>query len=239
MTRILDIDLDFFLSDTCPFAPVGQRPDTACARPWTAAETRKFLRENLRLNEHAPLPGRVFETHEGALFFWRDLMAAGKLCAPFHVTHVDAHTDLGVAQHGYPFVRHSVLCRPVAARPDIEGYRASGQLNEANYLLFALAFRWVESLINLRIPASKPDMPPDIIRADGAGLRLESAFPALFEARYGAEPLVSYREVADGRNFFAQAPYDFLSLALSPRYAPETADALIPVFRAFMKEDDQ
>ena len=26
MTRVLDIDLDFFLSNPCPFAPEGERP---------------------------------------------------------------------------------------------------------------------------------------------------------------------------------------------------------------------
>ena len=29
MTRVLDIDLDFFLSNPCPFAPEGERPTTA------------------------------------------------------------------------------------------------------------------------------------------------------------------------------------------------------------------
>ena len=236
MARILDIDLDFFLSDTCPFAAEGQRPGRECAEPWTAEEVRAFLTENLLLDEAHPIPGRVFETHDGALFFWRDLMREGLLTPPFHVTHVDAHTDLGVAQHGYPYVKHSVLCRPVAARVDIDAYRECKQLNEANYLAFALAFRWVKKLENLRIPASQKDMPQDMISPDGKSLRLESAFPALFEARYGAEPQVPYTEYTDGRNYHAEAPFDFISLAISPRYAPETADALIPVFESFMKK---
>ena len=29
MTRVLDIDLDFFLSNPCPFAPEGERLTTA------------------------------------------------------------------------------------------------------------------------------------------------------------------------------------------------------------------
>ena len=235
--RVLDIDLDFFLSDTCPFAEEGSRPDEASAAPWLKDEVRRFLRNNLLLNEARPIPGRVFETHDGALFFWRDLIKSGRLIPPFAVTHVDAHTDLGVAQHGYPFVRHSVLCRPVEARADIDAYRESKQLNEANYLLFALAFRWVNRLENLRIPASKPDMPPELPSPDGNSLRLSSAFPALFEARYGAEPAVFYREFADGRDFCAEVPYDFVSLAMSPRYAPASADALLDVFSEYMRRE--
>lgn len=233
MTRVLDIDLDFFLTDVCPFAPEGERPSDDCARPWTAEETRAFLTRNLLLDERRPVPGRIFETHEGALFFWRDLMRAGLLKPPFSVTHVDAHTDLGVAQRGYPFVRHSVLSRPVAARADIDGFLEMKQLNEANYLMFALAFRWVGALENLRIPASKPDMPAGVLTPDGAHLHLESAFPQLFEAKYGAEPYVPYREDSDGRNRFADAPFDFLSVALSPRYAPRATDALTNEFQPF------
>ena len=233
MTRVLDIDLDFFLTDVCPFAPEGERPPDDCARPWTAQETRAFLTRNLLLDGRRPVPGRVFETHEGALFFWRDLMRAGLLTPPFSVTHVDAHTDLGVAQRGYPFVRHSVLSRPVASRANIDAFLEMKQLNEANYLMFALAFRWVGALENLRIPASKPDMPAGVLTPDSAYLHLESAFPSLFEARYGAEPLVPYREYSDGRDRFADAPFDFVSLAMSPRYAPRAADALTEVFQPF------
>lgn len=234
MTRVLDIDLDFFLSDVCPFAPEGDRPAESCARPWTAEETERFLTRNLLLDDRRPVPGRVFDTHEGALFFWRDLMRAGLLTPPFHVTHVDAHTDLGVAQHGYPFVRHSVLSRPVASRADIDAYLDMKQLNEANYLMFALAFRWVSALENLRIPASRPDMPAGVLTPDGECLRLESAFPSLFEARYGAEPRIPYREYPDGRGYSAREPFDFLSVARSPRYAPRAADALLNVFAPFI-----
>ena len=43
---------------------------------------------------------------------------------------------------------------------------------------------------------------------------------------------VLYKE--DG-SFTAAAPYDFISLAISPRYAPEAADALIPIFESYMR----
>lgn len=234
--RVLDIDLDFFLSDTCPFAPEGERPSEACAQPLSEAETRAYLENNLGLDTARPIPGRVFETHDGALLFWDELIKAGRLCPPFEVTHVDAHTDLGIAQRGYPYVKNSVLCRPPQNRRCFEEFRALKQLNEANFLAFALAARLVSRLENIRNPASKPDFPAEML--DGAGIiRLKSAFPALFEAKNGFEPPVPYIEYADPAEYRAEAPFDFMSLAISPRYSPASADRLVKVIGEYMTEE--
>ena len=97
--RVLDLDLDFFLADCCPLAAPGERPAPAGCEPWPAAAVEAFLTRQCGLSAAAPVPGCVFETHDGALAFWRARMAEGRLRAPFHVTHVDAHSDLGI---GYP-----------------------------------------------------------------------------------------------------------------------------------------
>lgn len=233
MLRVLDIDLDFFLSNPCSFAPEGARPADTEAEPWSESKVRAFLENQLHLDRTHPLPGRVFPTHDGALFFWRDQIREGRLTPPFHVTHIDAHTDLGIGDRGHAFVRSSVLCRPVASRVDPEGYRAAKQLNEANYLVFALAFRWLGGLENVRIPTSLPDLPRDLYKEETHALQLESAFPSLFEARYGREPAVPFFETTNGPEYLAPAPFDLLSLAISPRYAPASADALVPVIMSY------
>ncbi|MFR7610904.1 MAG: hypothetical protein ACLUZ4_09185 [Christensenellaceae bacterium] len=107
--RVLDIDLDFFLADCCEPAPVGARPDAAGHEPWQAEKVREFLEKNCGLNTERKIPGRVFETHDGALQFWQDLIAAGQLSVPFEVTHIDAHSDLGIGRPGPGFVLNSVL----------------------------------------------------------------------------------------------------------------------------------
>ena len=235
MMRVLDIDLDFFLADTCPFADVGQRPDVRGREPWKKEDVESFLETRLLLNKTRPIPGRVFETHDLALDFWMDLMDKSLLTAPFSVTHVDAHTDLGIVQKGYPFVRHNVLSRPVEKRPQLTEYREKVQLNEANYLAFALGFRWISRLENIRNPKSKPDFPKEMLAdTEESAIQLRSAFPQLFEARFGHEPLVPYREFPSGETYRAEAPFDCVSLAISPRYAPKEADALIPVFESYM-----
>lgn len=237
MMRVLDIDLDFFLADVCPFADAGQRPDGKGREPWKKEEVVWFLETRLMLNKARPIPGRVFETHDQALDFWQDLMDKGLLTAPFFVTHVDAHTDLGIVQKGYPFVRHNVLSRPVEKRAQLKEYREKVQLNEANYLSFALGFRWLSGLENIRNPKSKPDFPMEMLQnPDPAAIQLRSAFPQLFEAKYGPEPVVPYIEYATGEAYRAEAPFDCVSLAISPRYAPKEADELIGVFESYMRK---
>ena len=140
--RVLDIDLDFFLADCCPLADIGERPCLAGHEPWEEKKVVAFLEEQCGLSLSDPVPGAVFETHDGALTYWRDRMAEGRLAAPFHVTHVDAHSDLGIGKPGPGFVLNGVLPRLLNKRTDIEKYYEISQLDEANYLLFALAFRW-------------------------------------------------------------------------------------------------
>ena len=232
--RVLDIDLDFFLSDTCAFADEGMRPSDTCARAWSEESVRNFLENKLGLSSSSPLPGRIFETHDGALLYWNELLNEGRLTAPFEVTHVDAHTDLGIAQKGYPFVKHTVLSREVSKRRDFQSFKRMGQLNEANYLVFALGARLICRLENIRNPRSKPDLPTEMLTNEG-NLRLASAFPALFEAKHGKEPSVEYIQYDDPFLYKTSAPFDFISLAISPRYTPRSADKLIQAISEYMK----
>ena len=130
--RVLDIDLDFFLADCCEPAPVGMRPDAAGHEPWQAEKVREFLEKNCGLDTKRKIPGRVFETHDGALQFWQELIAAGQLSVPFEVTHIDAHSDLGIGRPGPGFVLNSVLPLSPAERADIKRCYEMRQLDEAN-----------------------------------------------------------------------------------------------------------
>ena len=177
--RVLDIDLDFFLADCCEPAPAGARPDAAGHEPWQAEKVREFLEKNCGLNTERKIPGRVFETHDGALQFWQELIAAGQLSVPFEVTHIDAHSDLGIGRPGPGFVLNSVLPLSPAERADIKRYYEMKQLDEANYLLFALAFRWISRLENVRNPKSRPDIPQFAFRCEPENMN-SFGFQALF-----------------------------------------------------------
>ena len=234
--RVLDIDLDFFLADCCSLAEPGRRPDVKGCEPWDKTDVSRFLEDNCGLSQDRPLPGTIFETHDGALAFWKARLDEGSLTAPFHVTHIDAHSDLGIGRPGPGFVLCSVLCQSPQSRADIARYYAQSQLDEANYLLFALAFRWIASLENVRAPRSRPDMPRELqMGASQGALHLSSFASRLLEGKNGPEPAVPYREYADHRLFRAEKAYDFVTVAVSPRYAPKEADALLPVFEKYIQ----
>ncbi len=236
--RVLDIDLDFFLADCCELAKMGERPPLSGHEPWSATEVRRFLEQNCGLNRNEPIPGRTFETHDGALLFWNELIETGRLKVPFEVTHIDAHSDLGIGRPGPGFVLNSVITLEKQSRADIDRYYKMKQLDEANYLLFALAFRWINGLENVRNPKSRPDIPDFAYKNDSGKythIKLSSFASKLFEAKNGAEPSVPFTVFDDHSLFTAKGKYDFISAARSPRYAPREADALMNVIGEYIK----
>jgi hypothetical protein len=225
--RVLDLDLDFFLNNVCELAEYGRRPDISQAQPWPEDKMRAFLEDQCGLSRNNRIPGRIFETHDQALDFWQ-----ARAAMPIHVTHVDAHSDLGIGRPGPAYVLESVITRPPEARGSVESHRAAKKLDEANYLLFALAFRWVKSLDNVRNPASRPDLPPQFCLGDH--IRLCSSVGALIPALDRHEPVIPFANYDDYRAFRAPEPYDLASLAISPRYAPAQADRLAEVFAEYV-----
>lgn len=227
MMRVLDIDLDFFLNDCCPLAPVGERPSLEGHEPWNADSVVEFLKCNCGIKNS--IPGRIFETHDRALCFWLELMEKEKLSHPFHVTHIDAHSDLGIAKPGPGYVLNTVLAMNIEERRKIKKYYEQKQLDEANYLLFAIAMRLIGSLDNVRNPKSRPDIPAFASEATST-IQLTSFSAKLFEKKNGVEPAVAFNVYDNYRHFFAKEPYDFISVAISPRYSPTEADSLLPIF---------
>lgn len=235
--RVLDIDLDFFLRDCCPLAEPGERPELKGHEPWEPEQVVRFLEDQCGLDAAHPIPGRIFPTHDGALLLWEELIAANRLTVPFHVTHVDAHSDLGIGYPGPGFVLYNVISMPPERRLNVQAFYDQQKLDEANYLLFALAMRRVCSLDNVRNPRSHADIPQSILDPEGSGdIRMMSLTSKMFEAKNGPEPRIPFHVYDDYTTFRADAPYDFVSVAISPRYAPREADALLDVFRRYMTE---
>ncbi|MBO4878869.1 MAG: UPF0489 family protein [Clostridia bacterium] len=235
--RVLDLDLDFFLADCCELAAPGERPPLSGHEPWEEARVRRFLEDNCGLSRESPVPGRVYATHDGSLRLWHELIEAGRLTVPFGVTHIDAHSDLGIGYPGPGFVLNSVLPLAPEKRADIDRYYRMKQLDEANYLLFALAFRWIDSLENVRNPRSRPDIPAFAAKDEHgsySSIRLSSFTSALFEGRNGRESEIPFRVFDDYGSYCAPGKFDFISLAISPRYAPKEADALVSVIAEYI-----
>ena len=232
--KVLDLDMDFFLTDACPLAAKGERPDERCARPYADDEVIRFLEEQCGRSRQHPVPGAIFDTHDKALDFWRARIREGALSAPFEAVHVDTHSDLAFGPPGPDFVLKAVLTRAPAARVNLEGYRHGVKLDEANYLLFALAFRWISRLTYVRNPRSRHDVPARLL--DGQGnIRLTSDIARLMEGINGPEPTVPFAQIDDYRSF-EQTGFDFVTMAQSPRYAPASADRIMALVRPYILE---
>ena len=232
--RVLDLDMDFFLTEPCPLAALGERPDASCAEVYSDEEVIRFLEEQCGLSREHPVPGAIFDTHDKALDFWAARIDEGSLSTPFEVVHVDTHSDLAFGPPGTGFVLNAVLSRLPEKRVTIEQYREAVELDEANYLLFALAFRWISRLSYVRNPKSHQDIPRQLLNEEG-NIRLRSFVSALMESKNGAEPVIPFA-VYDDYTQFKQGQYDFVTMAQSPRYAPEKADRVMEIVRRYITE---
>lgn len=232
--RVLDLDMDFFLTAPCPLAELGKRPDESCAEVYSDEEVICFFEEQCGLSREHPVPGAIFDTHDKALDFWRDRLCDGSLKMPFEVVHVDTHSDLAFGPPGTGYVMNVVLSRPVAQRSSIDIYRNGRELDEANYLLYALAFRWISELTYVRNPKSLQDIPKHLLNEDG-NIFLRSYISAMMEGMNGREPVIPFT-VVDEYRAFRKTGYDFVTLAQSPRYSPESADRIMALLRPYIKE---
>ncbi len=115
---VLDLDLDFFLTDCCPLAKKGERPCSDAAKPWDEAAVTDYLERHLGLSKSHPIPGIITQTHDGALPFWQTRMERGLLTRPFSVVHIDAHADLGIGKPGR-WINALTLVRDPFSRPDL------------------------------------------------------------------------------------------------------------------------
>lgn len=232
--RVLDLDMDFFLTAPCPLAAYGERPDESCAQAYSDEEVRHFLEVQCGLSKEHPIPGAIFEMHDEALDFWHARLEDGRLKAPFEVVHVDTHSDLAFGPPGTGYVMNVVLSRRPEQRAMIDAYREITELDEANYLLFALAFRWISRLSYVRNPKSHQDIPKQLLDADG-NILLRSYVSALMEGMNGKEAVIPF-DVYDDYRTFHQEGYDFVTMAQSPRYAPKSSDRIMDIVREYIAE---
>jgi hypothetical protein len=154
------------------------------------------------------------------------------------VTHVDAHSDLGLGDATYVELLTDLLFRPADDRRD----GAAALVNDGNYLAFAIACRWLSDLTLVRngmgggrpgdlFPYYMEHLDADVIRLEAMTrdqldrrMRDETYVPA------AVEPEVPLQHMSWG-DFEAQAPFDVICLARSPDYTPVELDPLFDEIR--------
>ncbi len=241
MQRILDLDLDFFVHGVAHWRDRDAgRLDPEHFPAWSLDETISFLETKCGLA--GPLPGFVVEHHSELFYRWRDAIDEGELRAPFHVTHVDAHADLGLGDNGYKHLMTDLVWRSPEERRD-----PGEHLTDGNFLAFAIGCRWLSSLDYVfNRDAAGGERPGDLMPylfADFRGERTSDIeIPALTQSQYTdllsfeipeparREPRVPFRALG-WPQFIADEPFDTICLARSPEYTPPTCDELFDAIR--------
>jgi hypothetical protein len=239
--RVLDLDLDFFLDDAAMWRSRGDgRLDDADFRVWPLEDALAFLVDRCGLTGRRS--GFVVE-HHGELFAcWRSALDAGLLRAPFHVTHVDAHADLGEGDLGHRHLLGDLLFREPAER-----LHPGEHLQDSNYLAFAVGCRWLSDLDYVTnchpIFDDDPRDVPALLMENFDPRAGHLELPAIAREQFDAyepfrlptvtrrDPRVPLRRVP-WRDYQASAPFDLVCLARSPEYTPASADALFDEIHA-------
>lgn len=247
------MDLDFFVW------PISHLRTESDGRPGVGEyeylapedEVRLFLEKRCRLNKDARILGQDFGEHEEAFRVWRRWLEEGKLKSPFSVVHVDAHSDLG-AGYNNTFVYLSDVLQLNASKRCRPEFSAAG-VNSSNYLVFAIACRWLQSLTYVfpekprQVRTPKPthtelfrdwlddqeprdcppvrDLPPWCFQGEGSGWWKE---PIQLSA---TEPPVQF-ELISGTQFEFGA-FTHMTVAQSPYYTPDAADFLLRITREY------
>lgn len=252
--RVLDLDLDYFLDE--PVHDVEYSSDTrvtdeACIESvWSEARVRNFLENNLKLSRDKKVYGRVLKGHDEALYFWNELIESKKLIAPFSIMHVDSHADLSFCDVTKTFVLDELIFwEPKNRIPRYcENFEINGDyynIGIGNYLLFAIAFRWVKDLTYCTNPNCDPgDIPREILSKSIPDHLLQSYDLYIklqptehhCESNYPQEPVIPLRIIPKIEFVQNADVFDFISIAQSPNYTPENADYILDIVREYILE---
>ena len=165
MDVILDLDLDFFVWPIFHDRKGPKRVHPSrISKLYSEQETRLFLEQGCGLSTENPVYCEEVEEHDEAFDVWRIWLKDGSLRAPFKVIHVDAHADQGIGDRSWRYLLTEFLCLPLSERANPP--RGKDRMNAGNYLMFAVANRWLESLMyvhptNPAPPLERPVYDPD------------------------------------------------------------------------------
>jgi hypothetical protein len=255
--RVLNLDLDFFLSDAVYHRAddVNARPDDEDIEPWEADEVISLLRDSLYLRTRSPF--RLVTHHDEVFFIWRELVQRNELTSPFFVCHVDAHSDLCMGSPACVYLHSDFLELPLTQRQ----YPTEGEegINFANYMSFVIGNRWI-SEIDFIVPSFwSADIPWWQLTDDsdncidkelmlGTQMQIElmhaprekimSCHDFSKIRKPVGEPrvplnIISHQSLS---NRYQDVHWDFVFLSQSPGYVPRTGDALIPVIESYIAE---
>lgn len=266
--RVLDLDMDYFLE--CVPSGIGESqiyrlPEQDYAHEvWDNKRIRYFFEKNLGLSKSNKINGRIIVGHNEAITFWKELIKKGRLITPFEVVHIDSHADLGLGYSSWKYILNTLLQYPVEDRPQHNQYRdCFGKMSQegiGDYLLFAIAYRWISKLTYCANPnGDKNDYLWDILKDLHENGIWDDPVENPIQLVYNPNmDFPSYNDSVDDKKKYLDAgikepevpmtiiptvkdvqfsgDFDFALLAQSPNYTPASADFIMDIFREYIEE---
>ena len=249
--RILDLDLDFFLKKKFASfgSPSGKRLSSREYKRWTIKAVKEFLEVNCGLSCGEKIDGKIFTTHDEVYFYLKKLKE-NMGSVSFSIDHVDAHADMGMGDSSYRYIASEILGLPLDQRVNPRLKKRDG-LSEGNFLMFAIANRWIADLKYIGNLNWMDDVPPFAFKnfdRNTNQIQLKNftldqlvemlnwgdfIAGAKRQVPLGLEPEVKFEALHYG-DFKAAGAYDAIFLTLSPGYTPKTAGKLIPVISEYI-----
>jgi hypothetical protein len=230
--RFLDLDLDFFLNKNAYKSALNSGRLGPEYKPWSFRRVRHFMEDRCGLSSDAPVQGRIVESHDGVLQFWRTLIESGRLKIPFEVIHIDAHPDIWGG--GLYLVSGFLHIDPEYGQVMLK----KKNIHSGNYLTFAIAYGWLSSLVWIPLekhPGSPPEWDADarsILKHINNRKSENSSVPG--SPITEREPGIPYRILPQDK-FRMREKFDYMALSLSPIFTPPESDKLISVIEGYMR----
>lgn len=244
--RVLDIDMDFFLDEIAHWKTDEERLNDEDYKPWKEEEFIRFLEDKCLLSKDNPIKGHIIKEHNEAFFFWDELIKEKGLIKPFHVTHIDAHSDTGLGDIGYTYIMGELMLHPIEKRREI---LKLDKVWMGNYLSYAMACGWISD-INFVVP--------EFWRNEMFGGHLKNfsddSMAFQFKGFKNIDIGMNYARIVDStispttiddeipfkiirnKEYQTEENYDYIIFCQSPGYTPKKADYMLEVIKPYIKE---
>lgn len=243
--NIADIDLDIFIDQVCSVYQRPRAPSTI--RPWNGEQLRRFLEDQCGLRcdpSSRRSKGQFVVHHDEAFPILEALSENGAI--PLTLTHIDAHSDLGTGfgDLSWKDIGGRLLGLPPKDRATAIRKNGVERISPANYLSYALACRWLQSLTYVHHAQSGNDLMPFFFHDfdPACGVMELRHVPRVGEALskeelralpHTLEPPIAFQKIPV-HAYRAVELFDYVILCQSPGYTPVEADALISIFRDYV-----
>ena len=265
--KVLDVDMDYFMFDIGHY--VSENPSERFEEEkigesvWNECEVREFFEKKLGLSKDKKIPGRIVVHHNETLYFWKEMIENELLQYPFEVVHIDSHADLGLGcTCGDQFIMKNLLGLDVEQRWDFKLYNQfvnSRMPGIGDYLLFAIAFRWISKLTYCANPNGEcNDFLWYTMKDFYEPIYVGDCFRNTIQLLYNSTDILpkysvsqkGYKEFLDNSVKEPEVPFeiihsiekvnysgdfDFISIAQSPNYTPKSADYILDVFKDYVE----